>query len=336
MAHLRCNVCRYKVRTEIAKKQKDAETRQAVLNGSAATSAGSNSPAVPQSAVYGSALSGPLERAMTLGTIDNHAQMGEGSVHAGDEIARLQATLAEQELKWKKLYETVAKENEVLRSKGGESLLATQWRNRYEGCMKEKEELLEKLDMYSSWTNAVNNSGKSMEQAYIELQEDFSSFRKKVAAIDRRRQRATASVALSAAAGEGLPGALGTESELTALLKEYEAHRAGSYSAVTSGSGGTPRVTGRSSVTAGGAQTGNDDDGGEHAGMTASKIKYVRHMVFQYLSCREPEVRTHMETALMTIFRMTAEEREVIENRRKEEATDTLSSLTSFLGSLGT
>jgi len=47
-------------------------------------------------------------------------------------------------------------------------------------------------------------------------------------------------------------------------------------------------------------------------------------------------VKLHMETALMTIFRLTPEEREMIENKRKEDATDALSSITSFLGSLGT
>jgi hypothetical protein len=319
------------VRTEIAKKQKDAEARQAVLNGtSTASSASSGSTAA---AVYTGGLSGHLERALTLGSIEHGANGGDaGASSPQDEVSRLRATLAEQEVKWKKLYETVAKENEILRSKGGESLLATQWRGRYEACMKEKEELAEKLELQTSWTNSVNASGKSMDQAYIELQEEFSAFRKKLAAIDRRRLRNTASAVLSAGGdGSASQGAV-MESEIASLLREFDmnsAHANSNY-------GSSPRTGSRSNARASSGST-NDADGEDgSAGMTASKIKYVRHMVLQYLSCREPEVRLHMETALMTIFRMSAEEREAIESKRKEETIDTLSSLTNFLGSLGT
>lgn len=344
-------VCRFKVRTEIAKKQKDAEARQAVLAGSSlASNTGSSSPALPRAGSnYNSGLSGPLERALTLGSIDNPASNGSegGAQHShSDEVARLQATLAEQELKWKKMYEALAKENEVLRSKGGESLLATQWRGRYEACMKEKEELVERLEQYTSWTNAVNASGKSIEQAYIELQEEFSSFRKKVTAIERRRQRATASI--GGLGSDGVSGTLGgygsSESELTALVKEYDAHHsASSGSSSHTGTGlrslGSPSAHGSSRLTSSGAAgpiLSREDDGDPSTGMTGSKIKYVRHMVFQYLSCRDPEVRSHMETALMTIFRMSHEEREAIESKRREETTDALTSITGFLSSLGT
>jgi hypothetical protein len=332
-------LCRYKVRTEIAKKQKDAEARQAVLNGATTVSSsasGASSHHSTAAAVYTGGLSGYLERALTLGSIEHGANGGDSTGGSPqDEVSRLRATLAEQEVKWKKLYETVAKENEILRSKGGESLLATQWRGRYEACMKEKEELAEKLELQTSWTNSVNASGKSMDQAYIELQEEFSAFRKKLAAIDRRRQRNTASAALSAVGVDGGGASQGTviDSEIASLLREFEmnsAHNSNNY-------GSSPRAGGRSSARASsGSQNDADTSEDGSAGMTASKIKYVRHMVLQYLSCREPEVRLHMETALMTIFRMSAEEREAIESKRKEETIDTLSSITSFLGSLGT
>ena len=347
--------CRYKVRTEIAKKQKDAEARQAVINGTTLSSGST----IPTN--YSNNLASPFERTLALSSVDHGQLHGED----GAEIARLRETLAEQEAKWKKLYESVAKENEILRSKGGESLLATQWRGRYEACMKEKEELADKLELYNTWTSQVNASGKSMDQAYIEVQEQFLAFRKKLAAIDRRRQRNTASMLLnsgSAAAGEGGSGDLAHptagqpvhESDLSALLREYEQQSSRVSYSSSSGSLGSPRHAGSSSTgnghgssnssahrSGGGTLASMDDDhtaagadGG--TGMTASKIKYVRHMVLQYLSCREPEVRAHIETALMAIFRLSPAEREVVESKRREETTDALSSISSFLGSLGT
>jgi hypothetical protein len=68
-------------------------------------------------------------------------------------------------------------------------------------------------------------------------------------------------------------------------------------------------------------------------GMAESKVQYVRQMVFQYLVCREPEVKQHIESALITLFRFSDEERDALLAKRKEESEDTLSSLTSFLGS---
>jgi len=43
-------------------------------------------------------------------------------------------------------------------------------------------------------------------------------------------------------------------------------------------------------------------------------------MLLQYLSCREPEVKLHIEHALLAIFRFTEAERALIEERKKSEA----------------
>jgi len=355
---------RFKVRTEIAKKQKDAETRQAVMNGATTASTSSNasnSPTPTNNYSNTSGLAGPLERALTMGALDQVNGNGSGRA-ATDELSRLRASLAEQEAKWRQSFEAIARENEILRSKGGESLLATQWRGRYEACMKEKEELSEKLTTYGQWSSSVTASGRSMDQAYIELQEEFRTFRKKLASIDRRRQRNTASAALSASSlldgadGTSLDSTSGNlnhssgtavpphESEVAALIREYESssHNSNMGHSSYGSSQGHYHQNGhnghgrhRHGMSAQGHQ--EDEAGADgQSGMTASKIKYVRHMILQYLSCKEPEVKLHMETALMTIFRLTPEEREMIENKRKEDATDALSSITSFLGSLGT
>lgn len=86
----------------------------------------------------------------------------------------------------------------------------------------------------------------------------------------------------------------------------------------------------------GGGSNGNGTEAGRKMGLSESKMQYIRHMVFQYLSCKDPVVRPHIESAVMAIFRFNEAERELIEERHKEETSDTILSLTGFLGSLGT
>lgn len=71
-------------------------------------------------------------------------------------------------------------------------------------------------------------------------------------------------------------------------------------------------------------------------GLAESKVQYIRQMIFKYFICKDPEVKAHIESAIMTLFRFSAEERDVIEKVRKEDQVDTLSSITSFLGSFTT
>jgi hypothetical protein len=71
---------------------------------------------------------------------------------------------------------------------------------------------------------------------------------------------------------------------------------------------------------------------GHASGMMESKVKYIRTMVLQYLSCKDCEVKLHIESALMAIFRFSDLERASIEDRKKDESQDTLTSITNFLG----
>lgn len=70
---------------------------------------------------------------------------------------------------------------------------------------------------------------------------------------------------------------------------------------------------------------------GNAGGMMESKVKYLRQMIFQYLSCRDVEVKLHIEGALMAIFRFNDQERYLIDERKREESQDTLVSITNFL-----
>jgi hypothetical protein len=92
--------------------------------------------------------------------------------------------LGDQDVKWRQAYEKVVKENEILRARGGEAILATQWRERYENSQREKDELAEKLKIYSKATEGAVMSGgsfslggggeKSLEQSYADLKEEYN------------------------------------------------------------------------------------------------------------------------------------------------------------------
>jgi len=143
---------RFKVRTEIQRKQKDAEARQAVINttsGSAAAAAAAV--AIDRTAGSSSSGSGGFQYS------SNGELLGPAASVQVDELTRLKDTNKEQEAQWRASYERVQRENEVLRGKGGEALVATQWRGRYEACMREKEDLAEKL--YSLTKYATVSAG---------------------------------------------------------------------------------------------------------------------------------------------------------------------------------
>lgn len=67
-------------------------------------------------------------------------------------------------------------------------------------------------------------------------------------------------------------------------------------------------------------------------GLGESKIQYVRHMVFQYLTCKDAIVKPHIESALIALFRYNDTERLAIDDQRKADTEDTITSITNYLG----
>ena len=73
----------------------------------------------------------------------------------GEHAERLRVKLEEQEANWRSAFDKVTKENEQLRSAGAEAALAAQWRQRYEQCVREKDELSARLQMRDGADGAV-------------------------------------------------------------------------------------------------------------------------------------------------------------------------------------
>jgi hypothetical protein len=158
---------RYKVKMEIALKQKDVD----------------------------------VKKASNIRSTEITSNNSDNSEEYIDELQRLKAQLAAQELKWKTAYEKVTKENELLRSRGSDTMVATQWRERYESCIKDRDELTEKLRIFTSSSsnssdklsapspNGNVDENKSLAQSYIELRDEYKEFRRKVLAIEKQRSQ---------------------------------------------------------------------------------------------------------------------------------------------------
>lgn len=131
---------RFKLRTDIARKQKDAEARQALLRSTSAPGTGTPS---------SSSSSG------------NGNSKGDAG---GDEESNSD--------KWRSAYEKVVRENEQLRNRGGDTLLASQWRDRYDALLRERDDVADKLRVLSK-TDSLGN--RTIEQAFVELKDEYKA-----------------------------------------------------------------------------------------------------------------------------------------------------------------
>jgi chromosome segregation ATPase len=113
---------RFRVRAELARKRADAQIRdlQNIKKLSAA------------------------ER-ITETHGNNTGLPSDSLIQQNSQIEKLKAEKAALEVHWKEAYDMLLAENNSLKSAGSEALLAAQWRQRYESCLKEKEDLQVKL-----------------------------------------------------------------------------------------------------------------------------------------------------------------------------------------------
>lgn len=76
-------------------------------------------------------------------------------------------------------------------------------------------------------------------------------------------------------------------------------------------------------------------ESGRVDGYSVSRVQHSRHLVLQYLSCKDRDVRIHMEDALMALFRATESEKIAILSRRRAEDGSSDSYVSSLTGMLG-
>lgn len=275
---------------EIALKQKDAESKPLPS---------------PQHHSFGSALPQALEKAMALGAA------GDGK-DKQDELQRMKQLMHEQEMKWRHAYDKLSKEMDVLKTKGAEAVVAAQWRSRYESCVRDRDDLQRKLQLYSQLSSELANSDRSLEELYLDVSEAFKGLRRRLLAFI---QQYATHPPDGGAVAEDLLRDLGSILEVYRLGHHEEEYRPVDLL-------GTGESKGKGASGSGG-------------GMAESKVRYLRQMMYQYFLCVEDDVKQHIESALMAILRFTDEEKNAIESKRTDDGIgmdSTLSSFTTFLG----
>ncbi len=157
---------------EIHLKQREAEQRPSL--SALATSTTSNRAHLGAQGLHHSnsavspsmTLPSALERALSQGNLTHN------NVYQS-EVEKLHAQLQEKDNKWRASYEKLSKELEQLKLKGAESVVAAQWRQRYEGCLRDKEDIQARLSLYQQLSSEVMEHGQSIEEWFVELQEEY-------------------------------------------------------------------------------------------------------------------------------------------------------------------
>jgi hypothetical protein len=96
--------------------------------------------------------------------------------------------LKEQEAQWRQAYDSLLQENNVLKSAGGEALLASQWRHRFEAAEREKQDYANKVEGMEQQLREISANNK-YESKYRDLKESFRLYRKKAKEIFEAQQQ---------------------------------------------------------------------------------------------------------------------------------------------------
>ena len=248
-----------------------------------------------------------------LGKQTNNSSDGGNGVVEGSFASTTGAARDSEASRWKVAYEAAMKENEKLRSRGEEAAQASQWRERFETCERERNEALDRLNSllepHPGTAMAAKGTGEydakrhdllgpgAIYQRYLSLKEEF----------------------------EVIKSILSTDffniNHWTFTCMQIVRKRLLDAEATSKSKVENSRSMERT-------------DGGICDGYSASRIQHSRHLVLQYLSCKDKDVRIHMEDALMALFRVTEEERMAIAMRRRLEdgSGDYMSSLSGMFG----
>lgn len=168
VAHVTEEFRRFRVRSEVVRKQADATVR----------SLQNNNVLTAQKQIEGQDIASELAQARS-----DHEQ-----------LVKLRQEMAEQESHWREAYDAILVENNALKSSGSEALLAAQWRQRYETCLTEKEKLETALAIERQKSDRTSEQQRKLdagkyESKYKDLKESFRLYRKKAKEIFEAQQK---------------------------------------------------------------------------------------------------------------------------------------------------
>mmetsp|Transcript_17989 Transcript_17989/g.48946 ORF Transcript_17989/g.48946 Transcript_17989/m.48946 type:complete len:463 (-) Transcript_17989:37-1425(-) len=176
---------RFRVKSELARKQADAHIRdlQKSQKQSAVARLAEEVSGGPSSTNGSAAI--PQESQRQNG--GSTALLMQNEQHFR-QMEQLRAELVSQEAYWKEAYDTLLSENNALKSAGSEALLASQWRQRYEQSQQEKENLQSQLQ---DLKKVEQDENLKYEAKYRDLKESFRMYRKKAKEIFETSPAAT-------------------------------------------------------------------------------------------------------------------------------------------------
>jgi hypothetical protein len=101
-----------------------------------------------------------------------------------EEVNKLQQELSRQDDMWRAAHDKAVREAEQLKRQGSETALAAQWRQRYEGVVRERDDLRATLEMAAQGGGRGGNAQahNALAQKYASLQEEYALYRKKAMA----------------------------------------------------------------------------------------------------------------------------------------------------------
>ncbi|CAI5710652.1 unnamed protein product [Peronospora effusa] len=255
---------RYRVRSEITRKQKDAEIRKISANVMAKQT----------EQILETDVAGELQ--------SSKAQIRR--------LTKAQAEAEERESNLRRKFEKLMKDYEKLSGTMGETVLAMEWRERYEQSVREKEELENKLEELSLVTNGAFDKSNARGKGDLQLlRQEFAQYRK--SALNAVEQK---------------------EKELHDIQAHYHDNDGGSGNVSRTNSAKDMlfrRMSLESNSSLAGFETPNSTKTNE----------YLKNIVYKYMSSDQDEAKEHMEKAIATVLKFTPSQVASIQEKRKQQ-----------------
>ncbi|CAH0479208.1 unnamed protein product [Peronospora belbahrii] len=253
---------RYRVRSEITRKQKDADIRKISANVIA-------------------------KQTEQISEVDIAGELQSSKAQVR-RLTKAQAEAEERELILRRKFEKLMKDYEKLSGTMGETVLAMEWRERYEQSAREKQELEKRLEELKLMMNGAFDKSHDRGNGDLQsLRQEFAQYRK--SALNAVEQK---------------------EKQLNDIQEQYHVNGGGSIVSRANSSMeiGARRMSVESNSSLLGFDTPNSTRTNE----------YLKNIVYKYMSSDQDEAKEHMEKAIATVLNFTPAEVASIQEKRKQ------------------
>lgn len=204
-------------------------------------------------------------------------------------LTKAQAEAEKRESDWRRKFEKLMKDYEKLSGTMGETVLAMEWRERYEQSVREKQELEKYMEELKLMTGAFGSGGDNGNGDLQSLRQEFAQYRKR--ALNAVEQK---------------------EKELNDIQAQYLENGVGSSDASRTNTFKEVRVR-RMSM-----ESNSSLSGFETPNATKTN-EYLKNIVYKYMVSDQDEAKEHMEKAIATVLNFTPAEITAIQEKRKQQ-----------------